>query len=69
MVVQSFLTTEETARLLDVGMRLDAMEAERSLHADGARLLRETAVRDGCLQILPGVLPCDGFFAAVLMRT
>jgi 16S rRNA (cytosine967-C5)-methyltransferase len=69
MVVQSFLGTEESARLLDVGVRLDAMEAERSLHADGARLLRETAVRDGCLQILPGVLPCDGFFAAVLMRT
>jgi 16S rRNA (cytosine967-C5)-methyltransferase len=35
----------------------------------GAELLRETALRDGYLQTLPGLLPCDGFFAAILTRT
>jgi 16S rRNA (cytosine967-C5)-methyltransferase len=68
-VVEAFLASEPTARLLDVGERLTAMEAERSLHRDGARLLRERALRDdGCLQTSPGVLPCDGFFAAILTR-
>jgi 16S rRNA (cytosine967-C5)-methyltransferase len=69
MVVETFLASEPTARLFDVGKRLTAMEAERSLHWDGAKLLRERALRgDGCLQTLPGVLPCDGFFAAILTR-
>lgn len=68
-VVEALLASEPTARLLDVGERLTAMEAERSLHRDGARLLRERALRDdGCLQTSPGVLPCDGFFAAILTR-
>jgi 16S rRNA (cytosine967-C5)-methyltransferase len=68
-VVEAFLASEPTARLLDVGERLTAMEAERSLQRDGAKLLRERALRDdGCLQTLPGVLPCDGFFAAILTR-
>jgi len=69
MVVEAFLASEPTARLLDVGQRLTEMEAERRLHRDGAELLREKALRDdGCLQTLPGVFACDGFFAAILTR-
>jgi 16S rRNA (cytosine967-C5)-methyltransferase len=66
MVVESFMASEPAARLLEMSERLNAMEAEGSLHPDGARRLRETALRDGCLQTLPGVLPCDGFFAAII---
>jgi 16S rRNA (cytosine967-C5)-methyltransferase len=66
MVVESFMASEPAARLLEVSERLNAMEAEGTLHPDGARRLRETALRDGCLQTLPGVLPCDGFFAAII---
>ena len=66
MVVESFMASERAARLLEVSERLKAMEAEGNLHPDGARRLRETALRDGCLQTLPGVLPCDGFFAAII---
>jgi 16S rRNA (cytosine967-C5)-methyltransferase len=66
MVVQRFMASERAARLLEVSERLNAMEAEGNLHPDGARRLRETALRDGCLQTLPGVLPCDGFFAAII---
>jgi 16S rRNA (cytosine967-C5)-methyltransferase len=69
MVVLALLAAEPTARLLDAGERLNAMQAEGSLHADGAQLLRETALRDGYLQMLPGLLPCDGFFAAALTRS
>jgi 16S rRNA (cytosine967-C5)-methyltransferase len=69
MVVLALLAAERTARLVDAGERLNAMLAEGRLHADGAQLLRETALRDGYLQILPGLLPCDGFFAAILTRS
>jgi 16S rRNA (cytosine967-C5)-methyltransferase len=69
MVVLALLAAERTARLVGAGERLSAMLAERSLHVDGAQLLRETALRDSYLQTLPGLLPCDGFFAAILTRT
>jgi 16S rRNA (cytosine967-C5)-methyltransferase len=68
MAVQGFLAAEPTARLLDVGKRLDAMQAEGSLHPQGAQRLRESALREGYLQTVPGLLPCDGFFAAILTR-
>ena len=68
MVVEAFLASERSAQLLDVSARLDRMEAEGRLHLDGARRLRETALRGSYIQTLPGVLPCDGFFAAILMR-
>jgi 16S rRNA (cytosine967-C5)-methyltransferase len=67
-VVEAFLASETSARLLDAGERLDAMQAEGSLHQDGAQRLRETALRGSYLQTLPGLLPCDGFFAAILTR-
>jgi 16S rRNA (cytosine967-C5)-methyltransferase len=67
-VVQAVLASEPSARLLDAGERVDAMQAEGSLHLHGAQHLRETALRESYLQTLPGVLPCDGFFAAILTR-
>jgi 16S rRNA (cytosine967-C5)-methyltransferase len=69
MVVLALLAAEPTARLLDAGERLNAMQAEGSLHSDGAQLLRGTALRDGYLQTLPGLLPCDGFFSAILTKS
>jgi 16S rRNA (cytosine967-C5)-methyltransferase len=68
MVIQAFLASEPSAGLLDAGGRVNALETEGRLHPDGARSLRETALRDGCLQTIPGILPCDGFFAAIVTR-
>ncbi|HEX6495255.1 MAG TPA: antitermination protein NusB, partial [Acidobacteriaceae bacterium] len=68
MVIERFLASEVSARLEDVRERLDAMEAEGSLQSNGAQRLRETALHGSYLQTLPGVLPCDGFFAAILTR-
>ncbi|HET8637045.1 MAG TPA: transcription antitermination factor NusB [Acidobacteriaceae bacterium] len=42
------------------------LEREGVLHADGARKLRKSALRGRFLRTLPGVHPCDGFFAALL---
>jgi 16S rRNA (cytosine967-C5)-methyltransferase len=69
IVVESLLASDPTARLLGVGERLNAMRTEGSLYSGGAQRLRETALHDGYLQTLPGLLPCDGFFAAILSRT
>ena len=67
-VIDSLLGEEPSARLVDMGARLSSMQAEGSLTPDGARLLQETSLRDGFLQTLPGVVPCDGFFAAMVTR-
>lgn len=44
------------------------LEREGVLSADGSAWLRASALRDGCLRTLPGVHPCDGFFAALIVR-
>jgi 16S rRNA (cytosine967-C5)-methyltransferase len=69
IVIQAFLTSEPSACLLDTGERLNQMQAEGNLQPRGAQLLHETALRDRCLQTLPGILPCEGFFAAILTRS
>jgi 16S rRNA (cytosine967-C5)-methyltransferase len=40
-----------------------------ALRADVGAMLIDSAVRDGALRTLPGIHPCDGFFAAVLERS
>jgi hypothetical protein len=55
-------------RLLPMAERLSALERSGALHAEGAARLREHALRGDLLQTVPGVLLCDGFFAAVLTR-
>jgi 16S rRNA (cytosine967-C5)-methyltransferase len=67
-VIERFLEAELSAHLLDIGERLKAMRDEGCLHPGGAELLRESALRGSYLQTLPGLVPCDGFFAAVLTR-
>jgi 16S rRNA (cytosine967-C5)-methyltransferase len=39
------------------------------LREEVGAMLIDSAVRDGALRTLPGVHPCDGFFAAVLERS
>jgi 16S rRNA (cytosine967-C5)-methyltransferase len=68
-VVEAFLNEEPAGRRLSVEERVSAMEREGTLHDRGAELLRRYGLRDGYLQTLPGLIPCDGFFAAVLTRT
>ncbi len=68
VAIESFLEAEPFARLLDIGERLETMRNEGSLHPGGGELLRENALRGSYLQTLPGSLPCDGFFAAMLTR-
>jgi 16S rRNA (cytosine967-C5)-methyltransferase len=69
IVIENFLEEQSSAQLLNMGERLKIMREEGIVHPEGAELLRNHALRGSYLQTLPGVLPCDGFFAAILMRT
>jgi 16S rRNA (cytosine967-C5)-methyltransferase len=44
------------------------LERAGVLQANGAARLRASALREGCLRTLSGVHPCDGFFAALIVR-
>ena len=44
------------------------LEREGVLRSGCAAKLQSSALRDGCLCTLPGVHPCDGFFAALIVR-
>jgi 16S rRNA (cytosine967-C5)-methyltransferase len=81
-VVQKCLESEPEMRLLPMAERLSTLERSGAVHAEGADRLREHALRPithgpragdpgthgDLLQTVPGVLLCDGFFAAVLTR-
>jgi 16S rRNA (cytosine967-C5)-methyltransferase len=68
-VVEAFLKEEPAALRSSVDERVRGMQQEGTLHDRGAELLRRYGLRDGYLQTLPGLIPCDGFFAALLTRT
>jgi 16S rRNA (cytosine967-C5)-methyltransferase len=67
-VVDEVLSSVAGIRVLPVEALLDALLATGVLTPSGRELLR-TATEGDYLRTIPGVHPCDGFFAAVLERT
>jgi 16S rRNA (cytosine967-C5)-methyltransferase len=67
-VVSEFMAEHREARLEPVGGFIERLRDEGRVTGDGAALLMETGMADGCLRTLPGVHPCDGFFVAVLTK-
>jgi 16S rRNA (cytosine967-C5)-methyltransferase len=67
-VVSEFMAEHREARLEPVGGLIETLRDEGRVTGDGATLLMETGMADGCLRTLPGVHPCDGFFVAVLTK-
>lgn len=53
---------------LDLGEEFDLLTRQGIIQGDAAAHLRATAFHNGCLRTLPGVHPCDGFFAAMIGR-
>ena len=53
---------------LSIEPLIEKLVASSVLPAVSAELLLRTAVRNDALRTLPGVLPCDGFYAVVLER-
>jgi 16S rRNA (cytosine967-C5)-methyltransferase len=62
-VIDGFLHDNPSFRLLDIRDRLTQLRNERALICDPDSLLRGPYLRT-----IPGVHPCDGFFAALLER-
>jgi 16S rRNA (cytosine967-C5)-methyltransferase len=44
------------------------LSVEGAIHRDGLLRLTDGAIQDGVLRTLPGIVLCDGFFAALLIR-
>jgi len=62
------VAAESGVRRVPVEPILTTLVETSRLQAGAGASLMETAVRDGALRTLPGVHPCDGFFAVVLER-
>lgn len=66
-VVESVLAKLPDIRRISLDPALAAV-AQLRMNAGMADKLRATGLHNGCLRTLPGVHPCDGFFAALLER-
>ena len=64
-VISRFLTENPTFQLTPIQRRLEQLSEEGSIRADAVGGL----VKDNFLRTVPGIHPCDGFFAAILERT
>ena len=62
-VVERALATNQSFELLDSGTELDQLRKSGDLTWPDASLTRGPYLRT-----LPGLHPCDGFFAAILRR-
>ncbi len=65
-VIEAMLEHSPGLRILPIAARLIEMHAEGTLHDDGLEHLLQYAVTGAYLRTIPGVSPCDGFFAALL---
>ncbi len=68
-VVEAVLAGQPGVELQPIGPELDALLAAGVLSPEGHGTLLATALAGPYLRTVPGVHPCDGFFAALLTRT
>lgn len=66
--LQSVNTSASKFRKLEIRDALNQLEQKGKLHGEASSELRTSGIRSGHLRTIPGVHPCDGFFAAVLER-
>jgi 16S rRNA (cytosine967-C5)-methyltransferase len=71
-VVEACLNAAEDSsdqwKQLDLREEFDRLEREGIVQGEAVEVLRATGFRDGYLRTLPGLHPCDGFFAALIER-
>ena len=65
-VVEAVLAERPGVKLEPIAPLLDAMLARQVLTPEGHALLQASALAGPYLRTIPGVHPCDGFFAALL---
>ena len=71
-VVEACLTSSQNSidqwKKLDLRQEFDRLEREGIVAGDSVDALRTGGFRDGYLRTLPGLHPCDGFFATLIER-
>ena len=67
-VLEAALGASSQIRPVPIGPLIGGLAEAGVLRKETAATLIKSAVRDGCLRTLPGIHPCDGFFAALLER-
>jgi 16S rRNA (cytosine967-C5)-methyltransferase len=72
-VVEACLTSAENAmrqwKRLDLRVEFDRLVREGIVKGEAVEELRASGFHDGYLRTLPGLHPCDGFFAALIERS
>lgn len=68
LIVAAVLSDNRHAQQLSLAPRIEALERADILTSRGAERLQKCLTPDGALRLLPGVLPTDGFFAALIER-
>ncbi len=68
-VVAAVLAENASARQISIAPAIEALQHDGVLRPDAAGRLRTCLTNDGALRLLPGELPTDGFFVALLERT
>ena len=68
-VVETVLGASSGMRLVAASELLQGLVEAAVLTREAFEMLTATAVRGSYLRTLPGVHPCDGFFAAVITKS
>ncbi|MFT4112220.1 16S rRNA (cytosine(967)-C(5))-methyltransferase RsmB [Silvibacterium sp.] len=68
-VVEAVLAARPGFTCVPVSAELAALAVSGRVHEEGSAKLAAHALRDGYLRTLPGILDCDGFFAAILTQS
>ncbi|HMD20273.1 MAG TPA: 16S rRNA (cytosine(967)-C(5))-methyltransferase RsmB [Alloacidobacterium sp.] len=68
-VVRDCLDRRDDFELVRIDQEIERLERAGIVTPEGGRELSATALVDGYLRTLPGVHACDGFFAALLVRS
>lgn len=67
-VVAAMLTENQNARQISLASNIESEAKAGILSAAGADRLRDCLTPEGALRLLPGVLPTDGFYVALIEK-
>ena len=67
-MVAAVLAGNRNARQISLAVGIEALEEDGILRGEGAERLRKCLTPEGALRMLPGAVPTDGFFVALMEK-
>jgi 16S rRNA (cytosine967-C5)-methyltransferase len=67
-LVAAVLSENPNARQISLAPAIEALQRDGILSPDGAERMQQCLMPDGALRLLPGAVPTDGFFVALIER-